>query len=69
MGIFVPSKSGDAMGVYAYQRMGKKQRKEFAIQKQTEEERKIAGDFYASKRISKAFNDTVKSQRKDAGLE
>lgn len=67
MGIFKPGKDGDAMGGgYAFQRMGKKQRAEFAQEKSLEEERDIAGSHYASKRLSQKFNDTIKRQKEEA---
>ena len=68
MAIFYPSKTGDAMGKVAFGRMSKKNRQEYAVKKMFEEERKLSGDYYALQRVSKKFRDTVRKQRKAAGL-
>lgn len=65
MGIFVSGKNGDAMGGYAFGRMSKKGRREFAIKKQEEEERELNDNYYQLKRISERFNAVQRKQLRD----
>lgn len=69
MGIFIPNKNGDAMGEYSYQRMGRQQRREYAIKKQAEEERRDSKDQKRSDFAAKKMEEKRREMRKACGLE
>ena len=64
MGIFTPSKTGDALGACAFKRMGVKERREYAKTKSLEEEKRI--DVCD---LSNKYREYVKKQRQTLGLE
>jgi hypothetical protein len=68
--IFEPDKkTGEVMGREGWRRWGKDQRRAFAIQKQAEEERRNSGSFYKTQRACEKFRETVRRQRREAGLD
>jgi hypothetical protein len=68
MGVY-RAKNGDVMGSYAWSRPNREQRKEWAIKKQQEEEKQLNEDYYKVKRVALKYEQTVRAQRKAAGLE
>lgn len=64
MAIVYASKSGDALGKFAYQGLTKKEKQKFARKKQIEEEVKC--DIFNT---SNKYREYVKKQRQALGLE
>ncbi len=68
MGIFRPSKNGDAMGQSVGSRPGKMQMREIAKQKQAAEESEVLKDETKVQKAARAFRDIVAAQRRALGL-
>ncbi len=64
MSIVYASKSGDALGNFAFRGMSKRQKQEYAKKKAIEEE--IKGDV---EKFSSKYREYVKKQRQALGLE
>jgi hypothetical protein len=63
-------KSQDALDhVGGFKRMSRSGRQAYAIKKQAEEERENNANYYKTKRLASKFEDTVRRQRREAGLE
>ena len=69
MAIFRPNKkTGEAMGSEDFRKYGRRERQEYAIKKDVEEEKRISSNYYAVKRMSEKFRETVARQLKEAGI-